>query len=273
MARANQGRCFASVLVGIAFSSAAAYAQDDGELTASERRAREEYALGSQAFEAENYEEAAAHYQAAYDAQRLPLLLFNIGSAFDRAGQKRDAVTHYRAYLAAVPEAENRRYVESRLTILQDQLDREPGRDASSDESAPEPMDDEVEYEEPRVPAADPPTPQERADSEGRSIAGPVTLIALGGAAGVVALATGLHTLALKSEIDEQCADMVCQEAVRSDVESMGTFALVTDIMVAVAGAGLLAGVLWLALGSGSDDSDEVAFSCGPLSCQLRGRF
>ena len=66
--------------------------------------ARQAYDEGSEHFQAGRFEEALAAFERSYDHQRLPALLFNMGSALDRLNRPEQAIARYEAYLAAMEE-------------------------------------------------------------------------------------------------------------------------------------------------------------------------
>lgn len=99
------------------------------------------------------FDDAVEHFRRAYELSERPELLFNIGAAAERLGRDRAAVEAYRAYLDKVPDAENRRFAESRIEILRERLGRQeaevPSPRQAAKASAPgpgeggaEPVDD-----------------------------------------------------------------------------------------------------------------------------------
>ena len=72
-----------------------------------ERTARTETELGKKAYDLGRFEEAIAHYSAAYDAMPLPALLFNIGQCHRQLGQFGRASFFYGRYLDLAPRASN----------------------------------------------------------------------------------------------------------------------------------------------------------------------
>ena len=64
------------------------------------------------------FAEAAAKYREAYELSQVPALLFNVAQAHRLAGQCREAVTAYEAYLREAPGAANRADAEARRDEL-----------------------------------------------------------------------------------------------------------------------------------------------------------
>lgn len=81
-------------------------------------RARAEFEAGRGAYDQGAFAEALRRYEAAYALSQRPALLFNIGRAADSNGELERAESAYLAFLQAVPEAENRKFVEARLEVL-----------------------------------------------------------------------------------------------------------------------------------------------------------
>ena len=77
------------------------------------------------------YDEAAAGFQAAYDARPFPQFLYNIGAAHHMMGKATSeatayaaAVEYYRKYLAADPQASDRAKVEKAIGVLEAEITR-----------------------------------------------------------------------------------------------------------------------------------------------------
>ena len=73
------------------------------------------FANGQERYAQKRFHTAALEFQAAYDITRDPVLLYNVGDAWQRAGQASRAVAAYRAYLVARPAAQDRADVERRI--------------------------------------------------------------------------------------------------------------------------------------------------------------
>jgi tetratricopeptide (TPR) repeat protein len=81
--------------------------------------ARVFYDRGVKLYRAEQYQAALAAFSAALQMSSAPELHFNLAVVSERLGKTQDAVDHYRAYLAARGDAEDRGQVESRIAALQ----------------------------------------------------------------------------------------------------------------------------------------------------------
>ncbi len=104
------------VVVGVGLGSASpALAQGD---------ARAAYQRGQEAYNQGRYEDATREFQAAYDIDPRPALLYNLAQSLERSGKLVEAVDALNRYLAAAQDAPNRAEAQLKLRNLQDRLDR-----------------------------------------------------------------------------------------------------------------------------------------------------
>ncbi len=87
--------------------------------------AREHYKNGTKLFDLGKYLDAAAEYEAAYEAKDDPSLLFNIAQSYRVGGNKEAALRSYKSFLRRSPEAGNRVAVEGRIGELQRAIDQD----------------------------------------------------------------------------------------------------------------------------------------------------
>jgi len=83
--------------------------------------ARVFYDRGVKLYRAREYPGALAAFSAALQMSSAPELHFNLAVVSERLNRPRDAVDHYRAYLAARPNAADSEQVASRISLLQSQ--------------------------------------------------------------------------------------------------------------------------------------------------------
>ena len=88
-------------------------------------QARELYQRGSSAFDAGRFADALEHFEHAYELSPRPALLYNIGTSADRLRRNQRALEAFEAYLAAVPDAEQRDHVQARLVVLREAIAHE----------------------------------------------------------------------------------------------------------------------------------------------------
>ncbi len=95
------------------------------QLPASSARAQDYAAAGQhfdsaqEAFSAGKFELAAREYQAAFDITKEATLLASIGESWQRAGNTAKALTAYKAYLQAAPQAPDRAAIEERVKAIE----------------------------------------------------------------------------------------------------------------------------------------------------------
>lgn len=233
------------------------FAQDN----ARNQEARGLYEAGAVAFGDGRFEDALGRWEEAYALTELPALRYNIGTANDRLGQAREALSHYRAYLEAVPDAENRNYVVRRIEVLQVQVaesDAAAAAQAAAErrDQAATNLESETEVEIQEVQA----NPETSGSTESSGLSAPALVVtATGGALLVAGLATALVTNGRYSDLEDGCSMGICTTEQSGDIDGLRRMALTTDILLAVGGVATVAGVLWLIVGSGADDADESA--------------
>ncbi len=76
------------------------------------------------AFDDGRFEDAYEYFERSYALSGRPQLLFNLASTSERLRRDAEAVGYYERYLAAIPDAENRRFVEGRIAFLREAIAR-----------------------------------------------------------------------------------------------------------------------------------------------------
>lgn len=110
-----------SNIVGALFLVAAtgvgtpAFANDD---TKQLEKARKHMELGQEAFHQQRYQEAATHFEDAYNASPFAAFLYNAGLALEKGGAPKGAIDFYRRYLKIDPEAEDAKMVREKIDAL-----------------------------------------------------------------------------------------------------------------------------------------------------------
>jgi tetratricopeptide (TPR) repeat protein len=74
---------------------------------------------GNAAYAAGKFKEAAAAYAEAYEQKPLPEFLYNMGAAYQRAGDTKQAVKNYQLYLSMHPDAKDAYQVRNMMNKLQ----------------------------------------------------------------------------------------------------------------------------------------------------------
>ena len=91
-------------------------AQSDAQ--ASEAQARLSFEAGRDAYDRGRFEQALRHFEYAYALSHHPELLFNIARAAEADDERERAIDAYDRYLSALPQADNREFVEARVARL-----------------------------------------------------------------------------------------------------------------------------------------------------------
>jgi hypothetical protein len=102
-------------------------------------QARQHFQSGKQLFDAGDYRGSIREFEAANKLAPAPLLLFNIGLAYERLGEAGPALQYFKAYLEQMPTASNRSLVEIKIDRLQSGVAGQPGTGAVTGTPAPIP--------------------------------------------------------------------------------------------------------------------------------------
>ena len=82
-------------------------------------KAMEHFREGRKLYQISDYRAALQEFKRAFLFKEDPVFLFNIAQCHRQLGEREEAVTFYRRYVAAAPEAENRAQVEKIIRELQ----------------------------------------------------------------------------------------------------------------------------------------------------------
>lgn len=123
------GLALGLAITGTAVATPAAHAQQaaaqDSPSSSRDAEARALFEAGRVAFGDGRFEDALSYFQRSHELSGRPELLYNIATTADRLRREREAVEAFEGYLAAVPDAPNRREVEGRLRVLREEIARE----------------------------------------------------------------------------------------------------------------------------------------------------
>lgn len=214
-------------------------------------RARQLFENGRALYAEGEYEGAIEAWNAAYELSKLPDLLFNVSSAYEKLGDYAaaiDALNRYRVF--ATPEEGET--ITRKLRALEARLATEP---------APEPQ--------PVTEA--PPEERERPDRETshRIRWAPISVVVLGTATAVAAGAVGLRATGARADILETCVDtqggLLCPASVDPTMDLYRSLGTVASIGLATGGAIALTGLGVLVF---SDPTGETT-----RGVALTGRF
>jgi hypothetical protein len=183
------------------FTAAPSFAQSGDAHGAADsdqqRAARSLFDAGTIAFRQLRYEDALENFLQAYKLTSDPVLLFNIGLAYERLFRLPEAQKAFEEYLEALPNARNRPAVEDRIRAVREQIAQNPP-EAEEPEQAPEPV------AEPAPPPPPPPPPP--AEDRGLKVLPKWAFFSGVGATAVlggVTIWSGLDTLSTKDKYDD----------------------------------------------------------------------
>ena len=165
--------------------------------------ARRHFQAGTAAFNLGEFKAAADEYKAAYKLRPDPVFLYNIGQAYRMANDYEQALFFYRSYLHNTPSAPNRKEVEERIRVLEEQrakIEQPPNspQTPSGETSVPSPATTTTTTATPPAPTPTPtpaaaPSPSPATTSE-RAAGSPKLRLAgiVTASVGVAALAAGI---------------------------------------------------------------------------------
>jgi tetratricopeptide (TPR) repeat protein len=232
-----------SVLVGVLLflganfgPSSPATAQDDVEA------AKAHFHRGTRLYEVGEYRQALEEYKAAHLAKPDPAFLYNIAQCHRQLGDLDQAVTMYKRFLTASPNAVNRGEVEKRVAELEGELAKRKGAvDAQSapvPASAPAPSPLQPLAPPPPVPVvAAPPMAVAAQPSPAGSSLRYLRWLGVGVTSALVggAIATGISASSRYDDLKNTCGNTPagCTDSQMNTVKSR---ALMTNILWALAG-------------------------------------
>lgn len=195
---------------------------------------------GRALYEEQKFAEAAEAFSAAYALSGDANLLYNISVCFDRAGELEQALDYLDQYIEQAPEEELSDLRRDR-TVLEERI---AARTASAETPAAGPAP-AVSVEP--ASGSEPPN-----DNVPKRVVTPAAGIALGvGAVGVmVGAGLGLASIRAASEVDTECSGepAICRQGGPEAQERSEKTALGADISFGIGAAGLLTGVVIIAV-------------------------
>jgi tetratricopeptide (TPR) repeat protein len=128
----------------LAAGTSAAAAEDDRQALA-----RAHFLTGRSYYDQGRWDDALKEFSEAYRLSSRPGFLYNIGVCLDKLGRAQEAIDAFERYLAAVPNADDRADVESRIERLSAMLPpdkNKPGRPDLVGGGKPPPRRDKPVY-------------------------------------------------------------------------------------------------------------------------------
>src|SRR5262245_8266577 len=162
-----------------------------GEPSSNRERALELFKESKSRYESGDFVGAVDLLKKAYDLEPSPVLMFNLGRAYESAGDIAHAIESYRRYLEIDPRAKDRGAITQRIETLERQLEERERLGKERDEAARRARDAERE----RKSGATPPPDRVEPKSSGPGIA---PWIVVGGGAVFLAAGASFGYLATK---------------------------------------------------------------------------
>jgi len=203
------------------------------------------------------FDEAAKLLEKAYAMHPEPVLLYNLGRAYEGLGENEKAIDAYTRYLKDAPEAKDRGALEKRIETLKAQIEKDKKLKQREEEAArPEDLD-ETAPEQPK-PVAD--------DQTGGAGVWPWVVTGVG----VATIGAGFFVgIQAKSKRDEAQDNPVNRDA-NSDFEDAKSLAKTANTLI-IAGAIITAGgVTWAILGSKKKKAETSKLHVTVLPTGLR---
>lgn len=194
-----------------------------------EEDAAAQFELAEQYYRDGRYEEAAEVLARLAESIPDPVLFYNLGRAYESAGQLQPAVQAYERYLTLAPDAKDADAVAARVGRLQERVAEAAEEDARTPEPAPPPP-----VVSPEV--VDPGPARSRA-----ATAAPWVLVGVGGGGVVAGIAL---VVSASSRHADARAERVQARAADLDAQSR-RLALAGNIAFAAGGTLALAGLTW----------------------------
>jgi Tetratricopeptide repeat len=130
-----------AALTALLFIAATLGTARAGEPAAEPDEAAARFQRGAQQYNLGHFREAIVEFEAAYEREQSPILLFNIAQCHFKLGNKERALFLYRRYLEQAPRAPNHADVSKRIADLEQAIAREraapPQASASTSPGAP----------------------------------------------------------------------------------------------------------------------------------------
>jgi tetratricopeptide (TPR) repeat protein len=225
-------------LIGVALLSSLtlvgrASAQGEGR---SDDEARALFDAGEIAFDEGRYENALDYFRRSYTLSHRSGLLYNIGVCAERLRHDAEAIEAFEQYLAAVPDAPNRASVQARIRILREGSHSRSGGGGSASTRGPD--------------------------------TGALVLTIASGAVVVAGIGCLIAGALYRAQVEQAEVGTTWAE-IKSAYEQSGPLTIAGIVGVSAGAAALVAGIVWLAIGTGG--STEVALAPGGV--QVRGWF
>jgi tetratricopeptide (TPR) repeat protein len=222
--------------VSLDASSTAPVRADTKPAATTTARAADLFKASVEAYRGGDFERTVALLNEAYTLDPQPVILYNLGRAYEGLGNGEAAIDAYDRYLKADPKATDRASIEQRVATLQRQRDEKKNLESQRDQ---ERLRAQVAAEEQRRAEA---RAKQRTQEAPRSRSVAPYIVAGLGAAGLVAGAA--FGLVANSKHDNAASERVQQTAIDQQ-DSAKSLATISTISFIAGGVLLAGGVTW----------------------------
>ena len=211
-------------------------------ITEEDERAKAHFLAGQSYYDQASYADALREFNEAYRISKRPALLYNIARCHEALDQYADAVKMLQRYLEADPTTTDRADIETRIANLKERQAAAEAR-VSKRPAVPEP----ARLPAPSQPVARPaPPPSSTLPFMQRKRLYTWIVGGVGVAALAAALGTGLAGQLAYNDLNNKCADNVCDPSLQSKINSGRRLALATDVLWPIGAAAVVTGVVLL---------------------------
>ena len=206
------------------------------------------------AYKRGEFAHAAVLLEKAHALHPEPVLLYNLGRAYEGLGKNEKAIEAYSRYLRAAPQAQDRGALEQRIRTLRRQLEE---RKALEEKRA-----------KPREPS--PPVADKEESSSG--FPGPLPWVVAG--VGVAGIGAGLYLGLRAQSVRDDAQAQPVQSQAADEYSRAETLASTANVFLIAGGVLAAGGVTWLIIDkSRTKKTGSLSLSIGPASVALRGQL
>jgi tetratricopeptide (TPR) repeat protein len=230
-----------------------------------DQRALQLFEESAKAYREARFDDCIRLLQQARSLKPVPVLLYDLGRAYDAIGRLDEAARSFEQYLREDPNAPDKKAIEARIATLRRQIAEHDTPDPTPIPPAPP-----APLRPPPEPPPPPPPPQPAPEAPAPDPLRTLPWIVAG--AGVVTLGVGVGFAVLaKSRHDTASADQVQASAYDAQNDAQ-RFATIANVAFIAGGALTVGGVAWLILRPSASPA-KVSLVLGPSRVGVAGAF
>lgn len=237
---------------------------------ADEARAQDLFKKSVEAYRRGDFKESVGLLTEAYKLQKEPVLLYNLGRAYEGLGDRAAALEAYKHYLQDEPKTPDRGAIEQRIVTLQRELDEVAALEKQRDEERQQAAEARRKQQEEAARNNKKTEPAPKGRSPLPYIVGGVGLLGVANGAFFGVMANGKHDDAVKEPVQTTAMGL------QSDAK---TYATVANVSYIAGGALIAAGVVLWVLDSPKKSASatgaltHVTLGVGPGNVVAAGTF